>query len=196
MKPIIILASTLLLFFNPSEETAIDRIGVKGPLTFNKTDFKLAWTDHPNHKYYIQEYLPGGETMEAFNQMLTIHVFDSETKLKDAVKQKVNELTERKKTDPLCNYAVNESPGGKEFMVDFLLGESKNNELSTVEFNIYRYKQVNLTKNKKGILVYAYSKRAYGEKIKPFLESLGADRTTYLNEMIKISMPTITIESK
>ena len=68
MKQILILTSTLFLSFSPVEDDVIDRIGVKGPLVFDKTDFKLAWTDQPNDNYYIQEYLPEGETIDAFNQ--------------------------------------------------------------------------------------------------------------------------------
>lgn len=196
MKQILILATTLFLSFTTIGDNIVDRIGVKGPLTFDKINFKLAWTDKPNEKYYIQEYLPDGETIETFNQMLTIHLFDTENKLKDAVKQKTKELTQRKKTDPVCNYLVTESPDGKEFMLDFLLGESKNDKMTIVEFNIYRYKQIDLGQNKKGILVYAYSKRAYGDKITPFLESLGDNRINYLNQMIETEIPSVTVESK
>jgi hypothetical protein len=196
MKQIVILAATLFLSFTSIEESIIDRIGVKGPLTFDKIDFKLAWTDKPNEKYYIQEYLPGGETIEAFNQMLTIHLFVTEDKLKDAVKQKTKELTQRKKTDPVCNYLVTESPDGKEFIVDFLLGESRDDKMTIVEFNVYRYKQIDLGQNKKGILVYTYSERAYDDKITPFLESLEDNRTKHLNQMIETEIPSVKIEGK
>jgi len=48
-------------------DVVIERIGVKGPLEFNKTIFNLAWTDKPRDNYYIQEYLPKGETLEKFD---------------------------------------------------------------------------------------------------------------------------------
>lgn len=121
----LIALSTLLFSFTTITDNPVDRLGVKGPLEFNKINFKLAWSDKPNDNYYIQEYLPDGENLESFNQMLTIHLFDTDIKTKDAVGQKVRELTERKKTDDVCNYQVTESPDGKEFIVDFLLGESK-----------------------------------------------------------------------
>jgi hypothetical protein len=194
MKQILILGAALLLSFTTTKDKIVDRLGVKGPLTFDKIDFNLAWTDKPNEKYYIQEYLPNGETIQAFNQMLTIHLFDTELELEDAVKQKVGELIERKKTDPVCNYLITESPDGKEFIVDFLLGESKNDKMTIIEFNVYRYKQIDLSQNKKGILVYAYSKRAYQGDISPFLKSLGDNRAKYLKQMIKTEMPSIKIE--
>jgi hypothetical protein len=195
MKYLLILA-TALCSFTLIGDNPVDRLGVAGPLTFNKTNFNLAWTDKPKDTYYIQEYVPTGEKVENFNQMLTIHLFDTDIKLKNVVQQKIKELNDRKKTDPTCNYQVNESPDGKEFMVDFLLGESKNDKMTIAEFNIYRYKQVDLGDKRKGILVYAFSKRAYGDDITPFYKNLSSDRTKLLNEMIGSEMPTVKLTNK
>jgi len=196
MKKCLIILTTILMSFTTFNNDPIDRIGVPGPLTFNKTIFSLSWTDKPNDTYYIQEYLPTGEKSESFNQMLTLHLFNTETKVKDAVKQKTKELDNRKKTDPTCNYQVTESPDGKEFMVDFLLGESKGDKMTIIEFNIYHYKQVDLGDKKKGILVYAYTKRAYGDDITPFLKNLRSDRIELLNAMIGSEMPTVRLSEK
>jgi hypothetical protein len=196
MKTILIALSTLLFSFTTFTDNPVDRLGVKGPLEFNKINFKLAWTDKPSDIYYIQEYLPDGEKLENFNQMLTIHLFDTDTKTKDAVGQKIKELTERKKTDAVCNYQVTESPDGKEFIVDFLLGESKDDKMTIVEFNVYRYKQIEISKKKKAIIVYAYSKRSYGDDITNFFKTLKTDRTNYLNQMISADIPNVTIEKK
>ena len=95
--------TTVLMSFTTFNNEPVDRIGVKGPLTFNKTSFNLSWTDKPNDTYFIQEYLPKDEKAENFNQMLTLHLFDKDIKVKNAVKQKIQELDTRKKTDPTCN---------------------------------------------------------------------------------------------
>ncbi len=196
MKTVLIALSTLFFSFTMITDNPVDRLGVKGPLEFNKTNFNLAWTDKPNDNYYIQEYLPEGEKTETFNEMLTIHLFDTNIKTKDAVGQKINELTARKKNDPVCNYQVTESPDGKEFMVDFLLGESKDNKMTVVEFNVYRYKQIELSKNKKAIIIYAYSKRSYGDDITPFFKTLKETRTNSLNQMISADIPAVMIQNK
>lgn len=185
------------IFFGlTSVNDPIDRIGVKGPLVFNETNFNLAWSDHPNDHYYIQEYLIEGEKVESFNQMLTIHLFLTDVTVEKAVGLKVNELTERKKTDAVCNYQVTESADGKEFMVDFLLSESKGEELGVVEFNICRYKQVEISKTEKAIFIYTYSKRAYGEGAINFLKALKEDRMKYLKAMTSSDIPAIKIENK
>ncbi len=193
MKLTLLLAVALLLSFT-GIESPVDRLGVKGPLTFDKTHFKLAWTAKPNEKYYIQEYLPDGETVEAFHQMLTLHLFDTEVPVEDAVKVKVKELTQRKQTDPICNYSITESPDQKEFIVDFLLGASKGDQMTIVEFNIYRYRQIDSGAGRKALLIFAYSNRAYEDEITPFLSALGDRRMKFLNQVIEAEMPSVRIE--
>ena len=195
MKSLLI-AFTSLLLCAFTGDTVIDYLSVEGPLKFNETDFDLKWSDKPNDNYYIQEYLPKGENLNDFNQMLTIHLFDTDVKLKDAVNQKANELDKRKKTDDVCNYQVTESPDGKEFILDFLLSESKDDEMTIVEFNIYHYRQIELGKKHKAIAVYAYSKRSYGNGITDFFNTLGEDRNSLLNEMISTEKPIINIKEK
>lgn len=196
MKILTLAISIILFSFTTIKDNPKDNLGIKGPLKFNKTSFELKWTDKPSNIYYIQEYLPKGENVNNFNQMLTVHLFDTDIKLKDAVSQKERELDERKKTDDVCNYNVTESPDGKEFIVDFLLGESKDDKMTIVEFNVYHYRQIELSKNHMAIAVYAYSKRSYGDDITKFLKTLNNNRIIHLNEMISIEKPIIQIEKK
>lgn len=196
MKTMFITLTTLFFSFTHVTDNPIDRLGVKGPLEFNKIKYNLAWTDKPNANYYIQEYLPDGEKPEKFNQMLTIHLFDTDIEIKEAVGLKLKELEERKKTDGVCKYMVTESPDGKEFIVDFLLGESKDGQMTIVEFNVYHYKRVKINKKKEAIVVYAFTKRSYGEDIRNFFSTLKEDRTKYLNEMISAVIPNVTMENK
>jgi hypothetical protein len=194
MKNTLILLSTIFLSFTTFTDHIVDQLGVKGPLEFNKTNFNLASAQKVNENYYIQEYLPDKEVFDSFDQLLTIHLFLTSISPDRAAKQKLAELTERKKTDPICNYQTNQSPDGKEVMVDFLLGESKDNKMTIAEFNVYRYKQIDIGKNEKAIFVYAYSKRAYGADITAFLKNLKADRIEYLNQMIVTEMPKAKIK--
>lgn len=171
-----------------------DRIGIKGPLSFGNTQLELAWSSKPNTDYYIQEYIPKGEEVERFNQMLTIYVLTKNVSPESELQQKVNWLIERKKSDAICNYQVSTSPDGKEFILDFLVGEHKDGKMTIVEFNVYRYKIIEL-QGHNALLVSAYSKRSYGANITPFLTNLGADRNTCLNEMISFKLPNLNIAS-
>ena len=196
MKTTLLLFSVLFLSFTTINSNPIDKLGVKGPLEFNKTRFNLAFANHPRANYYIQEYLPAGETVEKFNQMMSIHLFQTELETVDLVNHKIAELTERKKTDGVCNYEIIESPDGKEFILDFLLSETKGDEMTIVEFNVYHYKEIQVGDDQKAVVVYAYSKRSYGNKIIKFLKNLKDDRTTHLNQMIAAKMPEILLQEK
>lgn len=195
MKTLLVLLTLVFCSFT-AQQPAVDYLNVPGPLTFGGTAFHLAWSAHPSDNYYVQEYIPTGEKVDSFNQMLIVNIFKTDIQVKDAVQQKINELETRKKNDPVCQYEINQSPDGKEFIVDFLLGEQKNDLMTITEFNVYRYKHIALGKKKKAILVYAYSKRAYGEQITAFLKSLRDDRMTFLNNMITADVPSVTLHEK
>ena len=181
-------------YFDGFQVTIVGEVYKKGKWPANEPDEISFDMNFENYKGDADPWI--NMKSESFNQMLTLHLFNTETKVKDAVKQKTKELDNRKKTDPTCNYQVTESPDGKEFMVDFLLGESKGDKMTIIEFNIYHYKQVDLGDKKKGILVYAYTKRAYGDDITPFLKNLRSDRIELLNAMIGSEMPTVRLSEK
>ena len=179
--------------FVTTQAQVIDRIGVKGPIEFNKTKFSLAWSDKPNPNYFVQEYLPKNETVENFNELITVNVFVMDITVENAIQQKVNELTKRKETDKVSNFSVINSPDGKESILDCILSADKNGELDIVEFIIYRYKQIELENNQKALLIYSYSKRSYGKNITSFLKKLGNQRTELLNIMISQELPKIEL---
>jgi len=192
MRTTLALIASLLLITFVNEP--IERLGIKGPLVFGDTSFQLAWTDKPNEKYYVQEYLPKNESLEKFNQMLSVYLFITDTSPKIAVQQKIKWLDEKKKTDPVCNYNLIESPDGKEFILDFILSQSQSNKMTTVEFNVYRYAKLNLN-GKEAISVYSYSKRSYGDSIATFLTDLSKDKNKYLNQMIAAKGNAIVINN-
>jgi hypothetical protein len=170
-----------------------DYLSVKGPLNFNNTEFELAWSSNPNEVLYIQEYLPIGESLEMFNQMLTIQLFRNNITVSEAVDGLVKQLEERKKTDSTCRYKLIESPDKKEFIIDFIMGESENDTMTLVEFNIFHYREVDLEKKTKGVATYAYAQRSYGADITEFLNSLKDKRVVLLNEMIGANKPQIKL---
>jgi len=94
----------------------------------------------------------------------------------------------------MSNFSVIKSPDGKESILDCLLSSGKNDKIDIVEFIVYRYKQVELKNNKKALLIYAYSKRSYDDKITSFLKNLKNDRTDLLNVMTSQELPKITIK--
>ena len=194
MKKAIYFTSLLLIIFSTAKSQTIERIGLKGPIEFNNTEFKLAWSQKPNANYYVQEYLPKNETVERFNELITVNVFVLDVTVEKAIQQKVNELTKRKEIDKVCNFSVIDSPDGTESILDCLLSSGNDQKLDVVEFVIYRYKQIELENHKKALLIYSYSKRSYDENIIKFLNGLSSERESLLNVMISAEMPKITIK--
>lgn len=180
-----------ILFCHLAHSQVTDKLGVKGPLKYNNMLFSLAFADKSNGNYYVQEYLPPGDKVETFHNMLSIFLLADTLSVRSAVKAKADELEKRKKDDPVCRYELNQSPDGKEIMVDFVLAQAKGNKVAVVEFNIYRYKQIELTNGKKALMIYAYSKRGYGDGITGFFNDLKENRFRYLNGMITSDMPGI-----
>lgn len=177
-----------------TENQPIERIGLKGPIEFKKTPYYLAWSDKPNATYYVQEYLPKNETVERFNQMITVNVFVMDVSVEEGIQQKVLQLTKRKETDRVCVFNVIKSPDPKDSILDCVLSLEKDGELDVAEFIIYRYKQIELENHQKALLIYSYSKRSYGKDIPAFLKNVSSERSKLLNMMMTKELPNLKIK--
>ena len=167
-------------------ESVTDYLKVGNTLQFNKETYYLGWSSHPTDIYYIQEYFPKDEKAESYHQMFSVSILYGEALTpKVGADTKVAELELRKSTDACCNYKVLNN--GDSYMVDFLVSQKdeKNPELlSVVEFNLYLYRQVTIN-GKKALELDFYSRRAYGEEIIPFLQTLTETRKEAFAEMTK-----------
>lgn len=179
------------IVIDPTITEPIERIGVKGPLEFNQTVFKLAWTANPDATYYAQEYLSKGENVETFNQMLAIHLFIKDIKPKDAVFEKAFQILEKLGKDSLVYFTG--SADEKTFILDFLVEEKKFLKRTLAEYNLYRYQEIDLDNEKKALMVYMYCKRGYSADIKQFLKSLADAKEGYREEIFSTEIPVITI---
>lgn len=199
-----------MLFFSCAEkkqtevitnaETAVDAVAVTdylsipGPLKFHDVEYKLVSSGHPNEIYYLQEYLPEGESLEHFNQMLTEYLFNSEDlDLKAAVDIKVQELEERKHTDPKCVYKVTESPDGKEIILEFFISQNLDGE-NFEQFNLFHYRQIEMSDGKKAINIMAFAKRIYGNAIESFFKTFDEERKAHFYEIIAVEKPVIQLK--
>lgn len=193
MKRIILFSLTVLALLSfKSDDKIQEYLSVSGPLSFDGKSFNLKWTSK-NGNYYIQEYLSENDSLSNFKEMISLFVLNESVSVEDAIQIKIQELEEFKKTDPVCNYAVTYDPKNRGTLIDFLRGESIGDVMTLVEFNLYRYKQIKIGKNKKAILVYAFSKRARGNDITPFLKSLREDRLTYIEKIFDVDLPEINL---
>lgn len=183
---------TFLLFSFKSDEEIQEYLGVSKTLNFDGKSFDLKWSSK-NGNYYIQEYLDKNESLNNYSEMISLFVLNESISVKDALAIKELELKEFKKTDPACNYAITYGPKSKGYMIDFLRSEYIADVTTKVEFNAYRYVQIKIGKNKKAVLVYAFSKRVSGKEITPFLKSLKEGRFVYIEKLFSVDLPKINL---
>lgn len=163
-------------------------------ISLSNTVYKLAWSSHPNAVYYKHEYLATGEKPESFKTMVMIDAIVKDLPIEKVVGLKESELQERKKTDKVCNYLIMDNSQTGEYMIDFLMSSGKGDNLDIVEWNVYRYKKIIDSKGNPIILLFAMSKRAYGNDITAFLTGLKSNRTEWINLIGNYTLPTIDLK--
>ena len=188
------LAFILCSSFRLPDDEPINYYGIPVSLTFNKLDYKLSWSSHPNNVYYKQEYIPKGNSADTFKDMVLIDFIETDADLKDAVKVQVAKIQERKKTDAVCNYDIVESPDGKEFVLDFLMSDRKDNKLTVLEWSAYHYKTYTDKAGHKGVLLFGICHRAYGDESNDMLKNLSKFRADNRNALIAYPIPDIQIK--
>jgi hypothetical protein len=195
MKQILLLfiVSLLVSSFTPEKDNAKDYLNIPGPIKFNETDFSLAWSSNPTPTYFKQEYIPAGEVVERYNQMILMEVVYGDLTVEDAVKAQVNVIQQRKKTDQVAQYQIIENPNTGEIILDFLMSAGTKKKLDVVEWNAYRYKAFEDEKGRKGILLFAISRRGYNENIAPFLKGLKDERINMINLLGAYEMPVVKV---
>lgn len=172
-----------------SSETITRYFDVGNPIKFGGDKYYFAWSSRPYDFYMLQEYLPKGQSFEDYTKMFTVSVMftgDSPMTSADAMKYKVAELEEIKKSDPVCNYIVSENDG--EYIVDFIVSNSNDKgELEFVEVDIHYYRDI-VVKGMKATYLLFYSCRAYGDDIMPFLESIPSKREQWYKDITELDI--------
>ncbi|RWY55809.1 hypothetical protein [Mucilaginibacter gilvus] len=176
----------------PSEEVT-NYYGTSDIITFNKADFKLSWSSHPNAVYYKHEYLPKGDIADHFIDMVLLDFVQGDFSAKDALSAQVKTILERKKTDAVCNYQVNQSPDGKQFILDFLMSQSSGNKIELLEWSAYHYKEYTDKAGHKGVLMLGVSHRAYRDGTTALITNLSEFRKENIKALIGIPFPEIQV---
>ena len=192
MKIYAILIS-ILLASGAVAQKASDRLGQPGPVTFDDVVYELATVEQPSKGYLVQQYLPTGDTLERYHTLLELHVFDTDLTAAQASKKKLEELMEYKKSDALCNYQELKSPDGKEFVVDFVKSTSEGGRIATVDLNVSRYVRMPVGSGREGLLVVAYSERAYNLGVADLLDNMKTKREHLLRTVTTMPLPPIQV---
>ena len=193
-KIFVLLVTPVLLSLSvPAAGGAIDYLSVPGPISINQLNYDLAWSSHPKDNFYVQEYVPAGETPEHYSHMVLLQVFIGSKSAKDVVGALVKIIEERGRTDPIVHHELFQSAAGKdEYLIDFLQGEGPAAEV--VEWNAYHYKTFTDKSGRTGVLLFGISRRAHGEQVRPFLIGLKTERIKLRNALSAHPFPDISIK--
>jgi hypothetical protein len=191
---LILLVCILLSSFTVGNTDVKEYLSIPSPIHFEKSNFNLAWSSNPDPNYFKQEYTPSGESVEKYNKMILVEVVFGDFTVKEAVKSQLNQIEQRKRTDKLARYQVIENPNTGEVIVDFLMSAETKNSVSVVEWNAYRYKAFQDEAGRKGILLFAISKRGYDNQINSFFETLKADRIATINQLGAYELPVVDLK--
>lgn len=188
MKRALLLTVCALLVRGLSAQDPVAYFDVGDPIRFGGEKFRLGWSSClPEEDFYIQEYFPKGERPESYRQMYTVSFRFCDRTPAEAVAAKIAELDARHDSgDKLCRYQAFEN--GDERMLDFLVSAGENGTYSVVEWDLHRYRQVEID-GRPALLLLFYSHRAYGDDILPFLERLSKLRPERLETMGTQQLP-------
>ena len=185
MKAIIILITSMLCCLGVSAQTVTEYFDVGNPIKYCGTKYSLVWSARPQENYYVQEYLPKGESLEHYNQMFTVSVIFGDITPLEAVQAKIAELEQRKKTDPVTNYLVAENNG--EYILEFSVGDSSDGKMNIVDVDVHYYKQMTINGRNASVLSF-YSGRAYGDDIMQFIQSIPQKRNAWYEGMSNLKL--------
>lgn len=170
----------------------IERLSVPGPLHLDGQQYHFAWSSHPTPDFYKQEYLPAGQTLERYRQMLVLDLLAVDAAPAALAAAKIGELNARRQADPLVNHDLVVRQDGSAALLDFVLSAPDAQGDLVVEWNAYRYQAL-----PEGVLLFGISRRAYGhEEARRFLgEELRQNRSRWIDEVAGLDMPAISLRA-
>jgi len=195
-KPLFSCLLTLIMLSDPdfaqSPKPIVNYLGIQTPISVQKKVYRLAWSAHPEASLYKHEYLVTGDDFSKYKSMVGIDFVLTESSVDQAVATKLRELDNLKSSNPIVNYEVIKNPATGEKMIDCLIGNNAANERDNlVERDVFRFKAVKTKSGQRGILLFMVSNRKYGAEITPFLTTLKVDKPLLVNEVAKLTLPTI-----
>jgi hypothetical protein len=184
-----------LAFVLPSgvrAQAPVERLSVPGPLLLDGQAYHFAWSSHPAPHFYKQEYLPAGQALPRYRQMLMLDLLVADATPVQLAQSKIAELEARKQDDPLVQHDVIAREDGSAVLLDFVLSAPDADGGLIVEWNAYRYERV-----ADGVLLFGISRRAYGmDNARRFLgEEVRQHRARWIEELAGLALPAIAIRA-
>lgn len=177
--------------FSNAQENETSILSFPNPIEYDGTEFYITQSKQRSKTLFQEQYIPRDENLQNFNQLLDFSFFNKEIEIELAVRQKVESVQQREKKDKFAKVNVTESPDGKEFIVDYFISETPENGDPFIEYNIYRFKNME-NGSQKSFLIMSYAKRMYGD-LKSSAKALAKQRDHLMATMIEYKIPEIKV---
>ena len=177
--------------FSNAQENEMSILSFPNPIEYDGTEFYITQSKQRSKTLFQEQYIPKDENLRDFNQLLDFSFFNKEIETELAVRQKVESVQQREKKDKFAKVNVTESPDGKEFIVDYFISETPENGDPFIEYNIYRFKNME-NGSQKSFLIMSYAKRMYGD-LKSSAKALAKQRDHLMATMIEYKIPEIKV---
>jgi len=158
--------------------------------------YSLAWSSDPTRYYSKAEYLPEGEDLPYYYNMLLLDQV-SDISVTDAVRAQVeflqglNESEEGADGSKILN--LMENPNTGEVLLVFVLSAPDEEREVIWEWNAYRYSPAQTTNGEESVRLFGYSRRHYGndESVYDFLEAIDVDNphSEAVNAVLSAQLP-------
>ena len=173
-------------------------------INFKGQEYKLYYSaveTAGGFKHIIQEYVPSGQTVYDFDNMITLHAFyvmnDYET-AKDYAIGKIEELNEQAEQLPYSKAGFYGN-GQEQEVVEFIMsdGFNENSPNKILEWGIFRFVDYKNFNNEKYVVSIEFSERHYGEKgSEKFVNNVKSLENKYVSDFKEIEIPKISFPTK
>ncbi|SDT88668.1 hypothetical protein [Halopseudomonas salegens] len=159
-------------------------------IVFAETNYQLAWQSNPTPGYSKHEFLPQGQELPYYHNMLLVEQLTNGMTVPQVVQSQIELVTERKQSDPVAQHRIMNNEQTGEFLLDFLLSAADSEHGTIIEWNVYRYIPQQSADGSEGVLLLGYSARAYGdEEGRSFLIELQESRPQIIQALVSLSVP-------
>jgi len=163
----------------------VDYLGLQS-ITFEDETYELKWSAYIDRTKVMEEYTLPEESNTRYTTKFIVEFTRND--FESVTEAKWDELTYEKQEGRVLNCRNAGDPDSDEVVYEFMIGNVRNGETISVEWNVYRYRQ----KPDGAVILFAMSKRAYESKnISSFMEEMNKERLNWINSVINYQLPEI-----
>ena len=171
-----------------------DRLGIRGPLEFNKRSFHLVKSNEITDTQLLQEYLPSGQKESDFREKLALTVYTDDQNLRSLFLHNKKELEDACSEDPYYTMFVMEPKNKEERILFYTSSTMEKGKAVYTDFGIWRFVPVVLADNSKAIMKYHYTRRDYAPAEAPDPMMVATEYSGLVSQFSFLQVPALQVK--